>query len=226
MTAALDVPGAGLRADELIALRATALAGPAALPACGGDCVLVADFRPSMLRGLIRAFRSVAAAEALALIGWRVAEAGGGVGLLALAAGEPVRVPPGGMVAVIRGLVRAHEAAAAHALAGRLDDPPLDRALAPLRGLAAPGSALVIASGFETPGGGLADRLDGLARAHPLRLLHVTDGAGAEPGVVGQPLLSIDASLPPEATVWRLGALFPPDLSRAPWGGSSDPAHR
>ena len=34
--------------------------------------LLVADFRPNMLWGLKRAFRSVAAAEVLALIGWHV----------------------------------------------------------------------------------------------------------------------------------------------------------
>ena len=34
--------------------------------------VLVADFRPSMLFGTRRALRSVAAAEALVLLGWRI----------------------------------------------------------------------------------------------------------------------------------------------------------
>ncbi|RVU17555.1 DUF58 domain-containing protein, partial [Methylobacterium oryzihabitans] len=43
--------------------------------------VMLADFRPSMLFGTRRALRSVAAAEALALLGWRVAGDGGRVGL-------------------------------------------------------------------------------------------------------------------------------------------------
>ena len=84
MTAALDVPGATLHCRDLLALREVALSGRQSWEPC--QTMLVADFRPSMLRGLIRAFRSVAAAEALVLVGWRVAEAGGQVGA------EPVAV--------------------------------------------------------------------------------------------------------------------------------------
>ncbi|MEL6963211.1 MAG: DUF58 domain-containing protein, partial [Pseudomonadota bacterium] len=58
--------------------------------------LLIADFRPSMFWGISRAFRSVAAAEALALIGWTVVERGGRVGLLALTPDEPVILPPAG----------------------------------------------------------------------------------------------------------------------------------
>ncbi|CAA2156919.1 hypothetical protein MBRA_02351 [Methylobacterium brachiatum] len=50
--------------------------------------VLLADFRPSMLFGTRRALRSVAAAEALALLGWRVAADGGRVGLAVATAGR------------------------------------------------------------------------------------------------------------------------------------------
>ncbi|PIL21498.1 hypothetical protein P775_03965, partial [Puniceibacterium antarcticum] len=73
--------------------------------------LLVADFRPCMLWGTRRAFRSVAAAEALAMIGWRGVAEGGRVGLFALGAGDPVVVPVRGrvrgMLGVIGGMVRA-----------------------------------------------------------------------------------------------------------------------
>lgn len=297
MTAALDVPGAALRADDLIALRATALAAradPALANLPGGFvtkrrgaglevaelreyqpgddlrhldrgstarsgkphvrrfheerdriCLLVADFRPSMLWGLTRAFRSVAAAEALAMLGWRVVEEGGRVGLLALAAGGPVAVPvrgrSRGMLSVIGGLVRAHEAAAGHAMAGRLDDPPLDKALAPLDRIAPRGAELVIASGFERPGAGLADRLGGLERRSAIRLVQVIEAAltrlprgtypislpggprtevtlagGASPApeagrIAGRAALAVDAGAAPEVTARQLASAFPPD---------------
>lgn len=202
MTASLHIPGASLQVCELAALRATAMDGfgpwqTGALP----GAVLVADFRPSMLSGQLRAFRSVAAAEALALIGWRVCLDGGWVALLALGAGAPVVVAPShgdeGMSRVIDGLVRAHDLAEGLALAGQFEDPPLTPALCALDEIAAPGAALVIASGFEMPGAGLAARIEALSRAHHLRLLHVTDGGEPEcPPTRG--LFALDANLPPE----------------------------
>ena len=76
------------------------------------------------------------AAEALVLLGWQAVDAGGDVALLTLGAGAPVTVAPGAgaetMDRIIAGLVRAHDAAAALALAGRLDDPPMTRDLVPL----------------------------------------------------------------------------------------------
>ncbi len=146
-------------------------------------CLLVADFRPSMLWGLARAFRSVAAAEALVMIGWRAVEDGARIGLLAIGSEEPVMVPirgrTRGMLGVIGGLVRAHDAAAAHALAGQVDDGPLDLGLVPLDRIAPRGAEIVIASGFETPGSALTNRLEMLARRHTPRLLHVIDGVVA-----------------------------------------------
>ena len=119
MTAAIDIVGATLRADDLSQLRALVEAGiSTSLPR---RVLLVADFRPSMLQGRSRAFRSVAAAEALTVLGWQVAEAGGSVGLMTLGTGAPVRVPldagAEGMRQVVSGFVRGHEAAAAHATA-------------------------------------------------------------------------------------------------------------
>jgi uncharacterized protein (DUF58 family) len=146
-------------------------------------CLLVADFRPAMFWGLRRAFRSVAAAEALTLIGWAVAESGGRVGLLALTDTAPIVVPPRGrargMLDVIGGMVRSHEAAlarmGARTPAQAAPDPPLDARLARAARLSPPGAEIIIASGFDTPGPALADRLDELARRRMPRLILVTD---------------------------------------------------
>lgn len=209
MTRSLHVPGASLSAPELDALRATVQAhfGPWDARAWPG-AMLVADFRPSMLSGQLRAFRSVAAAEALTLIGWRVALDGGSVALLALGAGAPVMVAPArgeaGMQEVIAGLVRAHEIAEAMALAGRFDDPPLVPGLRALDEMTLPGAALVIASGFQAPGQGLAARVERLASAHLLRLLQVTDGEELD-AAPGSGLVALDANLAPEQAAPFLG---------------------
>ncbi|SFD63213.1 DUF58 domain-containing protein [Roseivivax sediminis] len=206
--------------------------------------LLVADMRPAMLWGTRRAFRSVAAAEALTLIGWRVVEEGGRVGLLALSAGDPVAVPARGrtrgMLEVIGGLVRAHEAALALALAGAQDDPPLVAGLSRLERIAPRGAEVVIASGFDSGGEGLADRLAALSRYRVPRLLSVGDGAtrdlprGSYPirlpdgtrhrariaasvgstdtaTIAGAPALPIDAGASPEDIARLIATAFPPE---------------
>jgi uncharacterized protein (DUF58 family) len=149
--------------------------------------LLVPDFRPAMLWGVRRAFRSVAAAEALALIGWNVIESGGRVGLMTLGQGPPVIVPPAGrvrgMLKLIGGLVRAHEAALAGMAAGQGQDQHLDLALSRADRLVPAGSEIVIASGFDAPGAALADRLNALGRRRLPRLVMVTDGQGLPRGV-------------------------------------------
>ena len=141
--------------------------------------LLVADFRPSMFWGLTRAFRSVAAAEVLALIGWHIVESGGRTALLAVTSKGPVVVPPRprarGMLDVIAGLVEAHATglAALQEAPGHAD-PPLDAALARTNRLAPPGSELFIASGFDAPGDDLPDRLNAIARRRAVSLILVT----------------------------------------------------
>lgn len=142
--------------------------------------LLIADFRPSMFWGMRRAFRSVAAAEALALIGWQVVESGGRVGLLAITSDDYVIVPPRGrtrgMLDVIGGMVQAHNAGLRAMAAGQNPkDPALDLALLRADRLVPSGSELLIASGFDMPGSGLDDRLDALARRRMPRLIQVTD---------------------------------------------------
>ncbi|WP_349539047.1 DUF58 domain-containing protein [Sagittula sp. NFXS13] len=201
--------------------------------------LLVADFRAPMLWGLKRAFRSVAAAEALVLLGWQAVEEGGRVGLLALTGGTPVAVRPRGrargMLEVIGGLVTAHAQAlkVPHSL-------PLDVALDPVGRIAPRGAEVVIASGFDAPGA-LHDRFADLSRCRYLHLLRLSDaeagglprgrypirlangrrlrvavsGKAAPPPdistISGQAALRLDAAWPIDQLAQRLAAAFPTD---------------
>ncbi len=211
MTAALDLPGVSLRVAELLALDPLAPTLDEIPPA---RLLTVVDFRPSMLCGRTRAFRSVAAAEATVMLCAQACRAGSEVGLLTLGCGTAVTLTPRRrpMSEIVAGMVRAHDAASAHALAGMLDDPPLGRALSGLDRLAAPGSAVIIVSGFETPGAGLGPCLQRLAQDHDLRLYLVTDGPGAQVAhsvVCGRAARVLNASDPPEAMAARRAAPGP-----------------
>lgn len=146
--------------------------------------LLVADFRASMFWGLKRAFLSVAAAEALVMIGWHLVESGGRVGLLAITPDMPVIVPPRGrtrgMLDVIGGLVQAHHDSLAAIQAAPETSPPLDQALAQAERLTPAGSEIIIASGFDAAGGDLPDRLDRLAHRRSPRLVLVTEAKTQE----------------------------------------------
>lgn len=141
--------------------------------------VLVADFRPSMLWGTRRAFRSVAAAEMLTLLGWQAAQAGARVGLVVLSDAEPVAVPgrgrEWGMVAVIGALVAAHRAALARFAEGRDDDPPLAEGLVQVGRTAPRGAEIVVASAFEDSGPALDAALGDLCWRHTVTLLSMID---------------------------------------------------
>ncbi|WP_170267668.1 DUF58 domain-containing protein [Methylobacterium oxalidis] len=137
--------------------------------------VLLADFRPSMLFGTRRALRSVAAAEALVLLGWRIVGDGGRVGLVVGSAGEPAAVRPAGgeraMTAVTGALALAHS----RALAAEGDDPPLDPLLTLAASLLPSGGHLVIASALDAPGPDFDRLLTVLAERLSIRLLLVSD---------------------------------------------------
>lgn len=143
--------------------------------------VLLADFRPSMLVGTRRSLRSVAAAEALALLGWRIAGDGGRVGLCT-AAPEPVALPPTGggrgMAALCQGLARAHDSALAAAAQA---DPPLGPTLERARALLPAGGHLVLASALDTPGDGFSETLAALAERIWMSLILVSDAFEREP---------------------------------------------
>ncbi len=140
--------------------------------------ILCADFRSDMLWGTRRAFRSVAAAEALCLIGWRVVEAGGRVGLIAFG-GEPVLVPARGrergMVNVIGGLVQAHRAALEAAATGSQPMVSLSEPLEMAARVAPAGASVYLATGLDQPGEGFTDMASALNHRADLNVLLVTD---------------------------------------------------
>lgn len=129
--------------------------------------LLVADFRPAMLFGTRRAFRSVAAAEALAMVGWRAVAEGGRIGLLAIGAGDPAFVRPKGgeraMSAVVGVMARAHADALAES---DLPDPPLADRLETAVGALPRGGHLILASGLDEPG----ERFDEVIKAAKTRV--------------------------------------------------------
>lgn len=138
--------------------------------------LLIADFRPSMLWGTRRTLRSVAAAEALCLAGWRAIAGGGRVGLIAAIAGAPIFVAPRGrdrgMIAVIGALTKAHEQAAGNAA---LPDPALVETIRMATRIVPKGGDVVLASALDTPGEAIDDALTALARRAGLKILRVTD---------------------------------------------------
>ena len=182
--------------------------------------VLVADFRPSMLFGTRRAFRSVAAAEALAVLGWRGVGHGARVGLLAVTARGTryARQARGerAMIAVIGVLAEAHREAVGDTGArdGALAD-ILDTAAA----LTATGSTMMIATGLDTPGPQLSDAVLRTARRHDVIFLLIEDAFESEPAPGDYPFtteeggggwLRVGRTRPPQrdrvADLRRLGA--------------------
>ncbi len=142
--------------------------------------LLLADFRAPMLWGTRRAFRSVAAAEHLALTGWRAMAEGGRVGLIAFGGPEPLFVPARGreraMIAVIGGLAQAHRAALTAQGSG--DPPatqPLDGYLAMAEQIAPRGAAVCLASSLDTPGDEIESAITALAHRASLSVLHICD---------------------------------------------------
>jgi len=138
--------------------------------------LLVADFRPSMLFGTKRAFRSVAAAEALAFVGWRVSGEGGRVGLLTVGTDDPVFVHPTqgerAMMTVIAGMARAHRKALA---SEDVEEPALDGFMELGTRCLPRGGALVLATALERSGAGFERTARSLARRGALRIILVAD---------------------------------------------------
>ncbi|SFR12356.1 DUF58 domain-containing protein [Poseidonocella sedimentorum] len=171
------------------------------------SALLIADFRASMLWGSRARLRSVAAAEALAVVGWQVVGAGGAVGLMILRDGGPEFHPPrardAAMLRVAAALDAAHRAA--------LNDAPpqepltLDRAMHGAARLIRPGTTVILATGLDDPGRGLEPALGRLARRADLMLLAVTDPLQADP-----PALDLPFADPGGRVLWgRLPAARP-----------------
>jgi uncharacterized protein (DUF58 family) len=157
--------------------------------------LLLADFRPPMLWGTRRVLRSVAAAEVLALAGWRVIEAGGRVGLIAFGAGEPIFVPARGrergMVAVIGALTRAHRAALeaaseTHAAEGR----PLEDVIELAARLVPTGGSVFLGSGLDDPGEHFDILASALNRRAALTVLLITDAFEQRPPTGSYPFMT------------------------------------
>ena len=158
----------------------------------GATVLLVADFRRPMLWGTRRALRSVAAAEALAIGGWRAVEAGSRVGLYAFGGGDARYVAARGrvmgMAAVAGGLAAAHDRAlAAVASAARPPEPMLDEALEAVTRLASTGSTIVLASALDDEGPEFSRLAAALGRAGRLRIALVRDAFETAPPVGSYP---------------------------------------
>ena len=163
--------------------------------------LLIADFRPSMLWGTRRALRSVAAAEALALAGWRVNEAGGRTGLDRLrGGGAGLRDRPGPGARYGLGHRRTGNGPSCTALlasAGAQDlknpsfeDQPLATALEMAAGLVPAGGAVFLATALDNPGEGFDGLATALNRRAALTVLVITDAFERRPPSGSYPFLS------------------------------------
>ncbi len=198
--------------------------------------LLIADFRSPMLWGTRRAFRSVAAAEQLALVGWRAIADGGRVGLMALSGAEPTFVPVRGreraMIAVVGGLVKAHRAALKQQMTEAGGAPsPLDDCLRMVEQIAPRGASVVLASSLDEPGEEWEAVVTALAHRVSFSVLHLRDAfeknpdEGAYPfetetGRVGLGLVQSHDKLPRGEVASRLPELGIPlheiDATRPP----------
>ncbi len=144
--------------------------------------LLVADFRSPMLWGTRGRFRSVAAAEALALEGWRAVLAGGRVGAVILRDGDAETLAPrpreGAMLAVCGALARLHAAACDGASAApETLAACLDRVGAGI----APGMSVCLATGLDDPGEGFAMAAAALMQKGRLEVLLIQDAVEMTP---------------------------------------------
>ena len=151
----------------------------------GATALLLADFRKVMFWGTRRTLRSVAAAEALALAGWRAVEAGGRVGLYAFGMGEPLFVPPRsrmlGMTAVAGGLALAHSTALEAIASTNASGPDLASALEAGVRLAPTGATLVLATALDDEGSDFSALAGALARRGGLKVVLLRDAFETEP---------------------------------------------
>lgn len=144
---------------------------------------LVADFRPPMLWGTRGRLRSVAAAEALAVEGWRTVAAGGRVGLRVVGGEADVQLRPqprrGAMMDIAAALATAHAEALRK---GRSRDcPPLSAVLDHVGAEARPGAGIVLATGFDVPGDEFAAVAEAVGRKCRLTILLVQDAVQVAP---------------------------------------------
>lgn len=139
--------------------------------------LLLADFRQAMQFGTRRAFMSVAAAEILALSGWRAAETGGRVGLLAVGGIEPllIRAAPSdrGMLAVISGMLKVH--AQSLDLGPRAPVLPLDASLRIAAKALQRGGTIILASNLDDRGEKFEEAVQLVLHRCDLRIALISD---------------------------------------------------
>ncbi|NDW04155.1 DUF58 domain-containing protein [Jiella pacifica] len=148
--------------------------------------LLIADFRAPMFFGTRGRLRSVAAAGALALAGWRIVEAGGRVGLLVAAAGTTQFLPPRprerAMAEIAGALENAHEAAAQALTTGRhRREPSLAELLDEAVGRGLPGSSLILATGLDDEGADFPRLAGAACRRFAMTVLLVRDRFETDP---------------------------------------------
>jgi uncharacterized protein (DUF58 family) len=186
--------------------------------------LLVADFRRPMLWGTRVRFRSVAAAEALALAGWQAVLGAGAAGVVALTdAGllaERPRPRDAGMARVAGLLARAHAIALDTRASGRGPTRDLAPDLVRAARFAPRGAGIVLATGLDIPGPGLEPALAGLARRGPLRLILTEDAFESAPPAAALPFVTADGRVSrarfgalPETRAARVAALRLPGLT-------------
>ncbi|MEM9223950.1 MAG: DUF58 domain-containing protein [Pseudomonadota bacterium] len=147
--------------------------------------LLLADFRRSMLWGTRRRLRSVAAAEALAAVGWQAVDAGAKVGLLVQRTGDMEFVSPRehwrAMIGICANLVRSHTLALEDAERGAGTMPPIGEALERASRLVPMGTRIVLASGLDGPPIAAAPSATELLHRHRLVVLKINDAVEHSP---------------------------------------------
>jgi hypothetical protein len=154
--------------------------------------LLVVDFRPSMLFGTKRAFRSVAAAEALALIGWHAVAHGIRIASMAIGVDDMGVAPGRGVNAMAQTLnfwVSAHTAA----LKGTaLSEPTLGSVLQQAtRGVRA-GSTIVVGTSLDTLGADFDAVISWLVQRNEIRFAIIRDAFERHPARGHYPFVADD----------------------------------
>ncbi|WP_299359871.1 DUF58 domain-containing protein [uncultured Paracoccus sp.] len=155
--------------------------------------MLIVDFRRPMLWGTRARLRSVAAAEALVIAGWRAILSGGAVGAVVLSdQGPEVQVPRPrhrGMAGVAGLFARAHDRVLRQARGGVDGRRDLAPDLAAVCRHVPRGAGIVLATGLDRPGEDLDAALAALRARGPLRILLVEDAFETTPPRAALPVL-------------------------------------
>lgn len=143
--------------------------------------ILIADFRPSMFFGTRRALRSVVAAEALSITGWRAVNARDQIGLVIATSRETTFVGWANNSAKFAGLL--DKLASSHREARNLEDTcesSLDEIMEIARRRSGSAS-IIIATGLDAPGTNFDKTATLIARRRDLIFLLISDKFERQP---------------------------------------------